>query len=127
MSEAVTRGVCVKVECEYLPRHSNPDQRHWVFTYNVEIENRGDQPVQLISRHWIITNARGSVDEVKGPGVVGQQPRLAPGESFTYKSFCHLTTEMGTMHGTYQMVTDEGERFDATIAPFTLATPFAFN
>lgn len=127
MSEAVTRGIRVSVESDYLPNHSSPESGRWVFAYQVHITNEGDEPVQLISRHWVITNGLGHSQEVRGPGVVGKQPNLEPGESFTYTSFCPLDTTVGTMHGTYQMISQGGERFDAVIDPFTLATPHAFN
>lgn len=99
----------------------------WVFAYHIRISNTGDETVQLQSRHWIITDASGKVEEVKGPGVIGQQPVLRKGESFEYSSGCPLPTPVGTMHGTYQMVNSRGDRFDAKIAPFTLAEPYALN
>jgi len=95
--------------------------------YTVQISNESSETVQLLSRHWIITDATGEVQEVRGPGVVGEQPVLAPGESFEYTSGCPLTTPFGSMNGTYQMVTSRGERFDATIAPFTLSEPHALQ
>lgn len=121
MSSTVTRGVKVDVESEYVEERSNPDQGVYFFAYKVVITNVGDRPVQLISRHWIITNAEGKKEEVRGPGVVGETPKLAPGESFEYTSFCPLNTPFGMMHGTYQMVTQDGDEFDAAIAPFTLS------
>ena len=121
MSAAVTRGVRIEVESEYLPERSDPMRHTYYFAYHIRITNEGDKTVQLISRHWIITNEEGKMEEVKGPGVVGEQPVLEPGDSFEYSSFCPLNTPMGTMHGTYQMVMDNGEQFDAAIAPFTLA------
>jgi ApaG protein len=121
MSQAVTRGVKVEVESEYIEERSNPEQNVFFFAYRVVVTNEGDETVRLISRHWIITNADGKKEEVRGPGVVGEQPSLAPGESFEYTSFCPLNTPFGMMHGTYQMVTDDGEEFDAVIAPFTLS------
>lgn len=121
MSTAVTKGVKIEVESEYVAERSNPDQNVYFFTYHITITNQGDETVQLISRHWIITNADGKKEEVRGPGVVGEQPTLAPGESFEYTSFCPLNTPFGMMHGTYQMVTEDGEEFDAAIAPFTLS------
>ena len=127
MSDARTRGIDVHVETFYVPRLSAPERRRFFFAYRVTIANRSDAPVQLISRHWIITDGAGVVEEVKGPGVVGEQPRLTPGTAYEYASFCPLPTEVGTMEGTYQMVTDAGERFDARIAPFTLAMPHALN
>jgi ApaG protein len=126
-SEAITRGIRVRVRSQYVPEHSHPAEKKWFFAYRVKIANESDQTVRLISRHWIITDANGEVDEVRGPGVVGEQPRLAPGEEHEYTSFCPLETPFGTMHGSYQMVTDAGEPFDAEVAPFSLAEPFAIN
>jgi len=122
-SEAVTRGIRVRVDPQYDPARSEPTAGHWFFLYTVTIENRSDETVQLLTRHWIITNGNGDVEEVHGPGVVGEQPILAPGESFRYTSGCPLTTDVGKMEGTYQMITKSGEAFDATIAPFTLSAP----
>lgn len=126
-SEAVTRGIRVRVQSSYVPERSDPEQNNWFFIYTVEIANQRDDRAQLLSRHWIITDAEGRVREVRGPGVVGEQPMLAPGESFTYTSACPLDTPFGTMHGSYQMVTDRGETFDAEIAPFLLGEPHAVN
>ena len=127
MSEALTRGIRVKVESEFIPERSDPQNGEFFFAYHVTIENRGDEPVRLLSRHWVITDGMGKEQEVRGPGVVGKQPRLAPGETFQYSSACPLTTQIGSMYGSYQMVTDGGETFDAEIAPFTLAIPGALN
>ncbi len=126
-SEATTRGVKVQVEASYVPERSDPLGSRWFFAYRIRIANVGDEVVQLISRHWIITDAHGNVEEVKGPGVVGEQPVLEPGESFDYTSFCPLTTPFGTMRGSYQMTTESGEKFDAEIAQFTLSEPMAVN
>jgi ApaG protein len=126
-SEATTRGVRVKVRARYIPERSDPLAGRWFFAYQIKITNRGHETVQLLSRHWIITDANGSEEEVKGPGVVGEQPVLAPGESFEYTSFCPLGTPFGAMHGTYQMITESGTQFDATIAPFSLSEPLAVN
>ena len=122
-----TRGIQIQVRSEYIPARSSPREGNYFFQYHVRISNVGDEPAQLISREWIITNADGEVERVKGPGVVGEQPVLPPGGSFDYTSFCELKTAVGSMHGTYQMVTASGERFDAVIAPFTLAMPNALN
>ncbi|MBM4356849.1 MAG: Co2+/Mg2+ efflux protein ApaG [Deltaproteobacteria bacterium] len=127
MSEACTRGVLVKVESRYLPERSAPARGGWFFAYTVTITNQGQESVQLISRHWVITDAHGRTEQVRGPGVVGEQPRLEPGESFEYTSGCPLRTSFGTMRGTYQMVTTDGDAFDAEIAPFSLATPESLN
>jgi ApaG protein len=126
-SEARTRGVLVQVESSYLPERSQPMQARWFFAYRIRISNQGEQVVQLISRHWIITDANGRVEEVVGPGVVGEQPVLGPGESFEYTSFCPLGTPFGTMRGSYQMTTEDGESFDADIAPFELSQPLPTN
>lgn len=126
-SEAVTRGVRVRVECRYAPERSTPPQKQWFFVYTVTIANEGDVTVQLLTRHWIITDGDNRVEEVRGPGVVGAQPILRPGESHTYSSGCPLTTPFGKMEGTYQMVTDGGERFDARIAPFALSEPYTIH
>jgi ApaG protein len=122
-SKAVTRGVRIEVSTEYDPSRSFPEHNRWFYLYTVEISNDGAQTVQLLSRHWIITDASGHVEEVKGPGVVGESPVLQEGESFEYTSGCPLTTPYGTMHGTYQMVTADGDRFDAQIAEFVLGEP----
>jgi ApaG protein len=127
MSDTTTRGVRVTVQPSFLPQQSDPRSGVWMFAYRVQIENHGVETVQLVSRHWVITDATGRVEEVRGPGVVGETPVLAPGEHFHYVSGCPLPTPMGTMHGTYQMVTRAGEQFDAVIAPFTLAEPFSVN
>ena len=126
-SEALTRGVRVAVVSEYAPDRSRPAQQEWVFLYTITITNEGAETVQLISRHWIITDGGGRVEEAKGPGVIGQQPTLAPGESFTYTSGCPLPTPFGMMEGTYQMVCPTGESFDVKIAPFTLSEPYTVH
>jgi ApaG protein len=109
------------------PEHSAPARRHWFFLYTITIANESDVTVQLVSRHWIITDEDGHVEEVRGPGVVGEQPVLMPGERFEYTSGCPLTTPSGEMHGTYQMVTPSGERFEAVIAPFHLRGPYTVH
>ncbi len=126
-SVAVTQGVRVTVRSQYLPRHSQPQGGHWVFAYTVRITNEGQVPVKLLTRHWIITDGTGFVREVKGAGVVGAQPRLEPGQTFEYTSGCPLPTPMGSMRGTYQMVSDAGVHFDAEVASFELSEPMAFN
>jgi ApaG protein len=123
MPEAVTRNIRVTVEPEYAAGRSNPQQNQWFWLYTVRVSNEGRETVQLISRHWIITDAMGKVDEVRGPGVVGKQPILEPGESFEYTSGCPLRTPFGSMRGTYQMVTDRQEHFDVEIPAFTLIEP----
>jgi ApaG protein len=122
-SNAVTEGIRVTVQSLYLADQSSPSHERYVFAYTVAIANEGAQPAQLKTRHWIITDSRGAIEEVRGDGVVGEQPRLAPGEVFQYTSGCVLTTPVGTMHGTYRMWRDDGTFFDAVIAPFSLASP----
>jgi ApaG protein len=127
VSEAVTHNVRVEVESQYAPEHSQPFQNEWFFHYTVRITNEGDETVQLISRHWIITDATGHTDEVQGPGVVGEQPVLAPGESFQYTSGCPLRTSSGVMRGTYHMVDEDGGHFDVEIAAFALHEPYTVH
>lgn len=122
-SEATTRGIRVQVRSSFVPERSDPDQNRWFFAYDVTISNDGEVPAQLLSRHWIITDADGRIQEVRGAGVVGEQPVLEPGESFHYTSACPLETPYGTMHGNYEMVTSGGQRFHAEIAPFLLGEP----
>jgi ApaG protein len=123
-SEAVTNNVRVEVESEHVPQRvtSNvlPLNGQWLFHYTVRITNEGDETVQLISRHWFITHGNGRTEEVQGPGVIGEQPVLAPGESFQYTSRCLLSTPKGSMRGSYQMVAGDGSYFDVEIAPFVL-------
>ena len=126
-SEAKTRGVRVSVQSEYAPDRSRPADNQWFFLYTITITNESQDTVQLLSRHWIITDGSGHVEEVRGPGVVGQQPILEPGQSFTYTSGCPLGTPFGKMEGTYQMVSKTGEFFDVTIAPFTLSEPYTVH
>jgi len=120
VSEAVTNNIRVEVLAQPSLEHSRPSEGEWVFQYTVRITNIGEDTVQLISRHWIITDGTDHIEEVRGAGVVGQQPKLAPGESFKYSSWCPLKTPMGMMHGTYQMVGSDGQMFDIEIAPFGL-------
>lgn len=124
ISDAVTRGMRVEVLSRFSPEHSQQPQGDWVFVYTVRITNQSSQTVQLLSRHWIITDALDNVKEVKGPGVIGKQPVLAPGESFQYSSWCPLKTPTGTMRGTYRMWLADGEEFDIDIAPFALKAPY---
>ncbi|MEW5791091.1 MAG: Co2+/Mg2+ efflux protein ApaG [Pseudomonadota bacterium] len=111
----------IQVETRYLDEQSQPELNHYVFAYRITITNKGDMPAQLISRHWVITNANGEVKEVRGDGVVGEQPLLRPGESFQYTSGSVLETPVGSMHGSYQMVDAEGRPFDVPIPPFRLS------
>ena len=126
-SEAVTRGVRVHVESEYAPERSQPSQNQWFFLYTITITNEGTETVQLLTRHWIITDGTGRIEEVRGPGVVGKQPTLAPGQAFSYTSGCNLQTPFGMMEGTYQMLAEGGGQFDAKIAPFTLSEPYTVH
>ncbi|MCB9523653.1 MAG: Co2+/Mg2+ efflux protein ApaG [Myxococcales bacterium] len=121
MSNTVTRGVRVRVRSQFVPERSDPAEPRWFFAYEVRIENLGAETVQLRSRHWVITDGDGRVEHVRGPGVVGEQPRLSPGQGFRYSSACPLPTPVGTMHGSYEMETEAGDRFEAAIAPFRLA------
>ncbi len=127
MSDTTTRGIRIEVKSVYIEERSAPHQAYYFFAYHVTISNVGDEPAQLVSRTWIITDGNGNVERVEGPGVVGEQPRLEPGKSFEYTSFCPLTTSFGTMEGSYQMKTDDGETFDAEIAPFSLEVPNVVN
>lgn len=123
MYNAVTRGISVTVTPRFVPEESSPADGRWFFAYAVEIVNGSAERVQLRSRYWKIVDGRGSVQEVRGAGVVGKQPVLGPGESFSYTSGCPLTTPDGTMQGTYRMVTSTGEAFDAEIPAFSLESP----
>lgn len=121
--ETVTRGIRITVQPEFLPDRSDPAEGNYLFAYHITIRNEGSVPVKLLSRHWIITDGSGKQEQVRGPGVVGEQPHLRPGEGFRYTSACPLPTPVGSMQGSFQMVTDEGVAFDALIEPFTLAPP----
>ena len=127
MYRATTRGIEVQVTPRFLSERSSPENGYYFWAYTIEITNRGTATVQLKTRHWKITDAHGKLQEVRGAGVVGETPTLEPGGSFEYTSFCPLKTAVGSMHGSYQMVTVGGEKFDATIAPFTLAVPNSLN
>ena len=120
-------AIDVDVATRFLDERSAPEDDRFVFAYTIQIRNRGSVPAQLLARHWIITDANGDVQEVRGPGVIGETPVLAPGAAFEYTSYCPLTTAVGTMQGSYTMTTPGGDSFDALIAPFTLAMPHALN
>ena len=126
-SEAVTRGIRIAVRSRYVPERTRPMMNEFFFAYTIRISNEGRERVQLMSRAWLIEDAEGHVEEVRGPGVVGEQPVLAPGEAFEYTSACPLGTPFGSMRGSYQMVTEGGERFDAEIARFHLAEPYSIH
>lgn len=123
MPDSHTYRIEIQPAPQFLPEQSNPDENRFVFAYTITIRNTGNKPAQLISRHWIITDGHNEVQEVRGLGVVGEQPLLKPGESFQYTSGCSLTTPVGTMKGTYQMVGEDGSRFEAEIPEFVLAMP----
>ncbi len=127
MYEAVTRGIRVRVEPQYVEEQSSPDESHFFWSYTVTISNEGDETVQLKSRLWRITNAIGMTQEVRGPGVVGLTPTIAPGESFSYTSGCPLETASGIMVGSYQMQGRGGHMFDIAIPAFSLDSPFALR
>jgi ApaG protein len=127
ISDAVTNSIRVEVMSKYSPENSRPQHDVWVFEYTVRITNQGTETVQLISRHWFITDGLDHVEEVQGPGVIGEQPVLAPGESFKYSSWCPLKTPTGMMRGTYQMARAGGSQFDIEIAPFALKARYFVN
>ena len=126
-SEALTRGIRVHVASEYAPDRSQPCKNQWFFLYTVTITNESLDTIQLLTRHWVITDGKGHIEEVRGPGVVGKQPTLRPGQSFEYTSGCELGTPFGVMEGSYQMISEAGERFDVRIAPFTLSEPYTVH
>ena len=117
----------VKVLPAYIADQSDPTNNHYVFSYTVTIKNNGSAPAKLLTRHWVITDGDGQTQEVKGDGVIGEQPHLKPGEGFQYTSGTFMNTPFGTMHGSYQMVSDQGEKFDATIPTFQLTVPNALH
>ncbi|HUG73402.1 MAG TPA: Co2+/Mg2+ efflux protein ApaG [Steroidobacteraceae bacterium] len=119
----MTPHIRVSVETSFIPDQSDPGSQRYVFAYTITILNEGTEAARLLRRHWLITDADGKVQEVRGDGVVGEQPHLAPGQGFRYSSSAILETPVGTMQGSYQMVADGGARFDAPIAPFRLAVP----
>lgn len=126
-SEQTTDGICVKVTPAFQPQHSHPEQNQYFWTYTITISNQSARTVQLRSRHWIITDGNGHVEEVRGEGVVGQQPVLEPGEEFIYTSGCPLQTPTGSMRGTYSMIDPDGDEFTVAIAPFLLESEIVFH
>jgi ApaG protein len=126
-STALTDGIRVQVTSRYVAEQSMPLLGRYVWAYTVRIANEGTRAAKLVTRHWIITDANGKVEEVRGPGVIGEQPYLAPGGTFNYTSGCMLATQRGTMRGTYQMVRDDGTQFDAEIGAFALELPMNLN
>jgi ApaG protein len=127
MSDKSTANISIQVEPLYLPSESEPDRSRYIFAYTVTIQNHGLTAAKLLTRKWTITDSNGRVQEVEGEGVVGKQPYLKPGEGFQYTSGTMLETPIGTMEGSYQMVTDNGENFDAAIKPFTLSGPHVLH
>jgi len=127
MTAGPSPRIRVDVETAYVEDQSDPGDRRFVFAYTITIRNQGSTPARLLTRHWIITDANGKVQEVRGDGVVGEQPYLKPGQGFRYSSGAVLETPVGSMQGSYQMIADDGERFDAPIAPFRLAIPGVLN
>lgn len=127
VSEAVTQKFRVRVKAYFLPEHSDVEKRNFLWAYHIGITNESDAPATLLSRYWRITNGLGRVEEVRGPGVVGKQPRIMPGETFEYTSMCPLTTQYGTMRGIYHMRGDDGSAFQVEISPFTLLVPALAN
>ena len=123
MVTSTTRGIKISVITEYQPAYSSPMQFHYVFTYRITIENLSDQTIQLMNRHWYIHDANRSMKEVEGDGVVGEHPHLKPGDGFRYTSGTVLKTPVGSMHGFYHMLADDGTEFETPIAPFTLSVP----
>ena len=116
-------GIRVEVVTNYLADQSEPGDQRFVFSYTITIRNEGTVPAKLMTRHWLITDANGKTQEVRGEGVVGEQPHLKPGQGFRYSSYAVIETPVGAMQGSYQMLADDGQRFDAPIAPFRLAMP----
>ena len=123
MNEVALNNIRVDVETRYIEDQSNPEQNYYVFAYTITIQNEGQQSAQLLTRHWVITDSNQKVQEVRGDGVVGEQPLLKPGEQFVYTSGTMLETAVGTMKGSYQMLADDGLQFDATVDEFVLSTP----
>ena len=123
MGDTGENQISVAVDTRYLEDQSDPDEQRYVFAYTITIRNRGTVPAKLLGRHWLITDANGKVQEVRGEGVVGEQPHLMPGQGFRYTSGAVLETPVGSMQGAYQMLADNGVRFEAPVAPFTLAIP----
>ena len=123
MNQPDLNHIQVDVETRYIEEQSNPEQNYYVFAYTITIQNKGQQAAQLLTRHWVITDSNQKVQEVRGDGVVGEQPHLKPGEQFVYTSGTMLETAVGTMKGSYQMLADDGSRFDAPIDEFVLSTP----
>lgn len=127
MASTITDGIRITVDVKPLPERTAPAAGQFAFAYTIRIENVGETPAQLIDRHWVITDATGKVDEVRGPGVVGRQPRIEPGQMFEYTSWVALRTSFGSMRGAYSMVRPDGSTFEARIGEFALALPHAVH
>jgi len=123
MADSLQNDIKVDVETRYIEEQSNPEQNYYVFAYTITIQNQGQQTAQLLTRHWVITDSNQKIQEVRGDGVVGEQPILKPGEQFVYTSGTMLETSVGTMKGSYQMESADGSKFDATIEEFVLSAP----
>jgi ApaG protein len=126
-SNALTQGLRVEVRARYSAEHSDPQAGRWFFLYTIRLKNEGSQKVQLLNRHWVISDGTGHAEEIRGPGVVGEQPELDPGEDFEYTSGCPLPTPFGSMQGSYEMSREDGSTFDAAIAEFQLRQPSALH
>lgn len=127
MQKQVRGNFEIGVQVSFLVEESRPDENYYLFSYKIRISNRGSIPAQLLSRHWIITDSCGKREEVRGAGVIGLQPRILPGQSFEYESFCPLPTPSGSMTGTYQMISETGEHFEVEIPEFFLVSPSAIH
>jgi len=127
MSDTTTRGIRIQVDSRYDAERSAPQESYYFFIYRVRISNLGEETAQLLSREWFILDGKGQVQRVQGDGVVGEQPVLEPGDTFEYSSFCPLTTPVGSMYGSYRMMVESGECFEAKIETFALSVPHAVN
>lgn len=127
MTDMLANQIDIEIETHYIDEQSIPDENRFVFAYTITIRNNGEQPAKLLSRHWIITDGDGNTQEVRGEGVVGEQPHIGPGDYFRYTSGTVLETPVGTMQGSYQMLADDGSEFDATIPVFTLSQPHTLH
>ena len=127
MIETITNEVRITVKRNYIPERSDPSKPIYFFAYHINIQNNGSETIQLKNRYWHITDGEGNVEEIRGPGVVGNKPFLKNGESFEYTSFCPLPTEFGVMHGYFEMFCENGKKFNAKISPFRLTVPFSIN
>lgn len=127
MIETTTDQVHIQVQTNYIPERSDPSKPIFFFAYHIKISNHGEDTVQLKNRYWHLTDGNGNIEEVRGPGVVGNKPFIQYGESFEYTSFCPLPTEFGVMHGHFEMINEHGKKFNAKISPFRLSIPFSVN